>query len=191
MRTADSGYLTRRLVDVAQELIINDDDPFERGGPVRGMWLDDIKADEAGKRYYLETRLFSRCLADDVACGDGTVLKAGTIIGEEEMNKLRDDPTVDRVRVLSPLTDDHSYLGQGLRHVAGHGGMVEPARSGRCHRGAVDRRTGYDSLTMCTSTPVVSPVATSRGLPRVVECSRPAARRTRPSSARNFRSDFA
>ena len=77
LRTADSGYLTRRLVDVAQELIINDDDPFERGGPVRGMWLDDIKPDEAGKRYYLETRLFSRCLADDVKCGDGTVLKAG------------------------------------------------------------------------------------------------------------------
>ena len=30
LRTADSGYLTRRLVDVAQELIINDEDPFER-----------------------------------------------------------------------------------------------------------------------------------------------------------------
>ena len=33
LRTADSGYLTRRLVDVAQELIINDEDPFERSGP--------------------------------------------------------------------------------------------------------------------------------------------------------------
>ena len=34
LRTADSGYLTRRLVDVAQELIINDEDPFDReGGP--------------------------------------------------------------------------------------------------------------------------------------------------------------
>ena len=127
LRTADSGYLTRRLVDVAQELIINDDDPFERGGPVRGMWLDDIKADEAGKRYYLETRLFSRCLADDVTCGDGTVLKAGIIIGEEEMNKLRDDPTVDRVRVLSPLTDD-SPLGISAKAYGmslATGGMVE------------------------------------------------------------------
>ena len=56
------------------------------------MWLDDIKPDEAGKRYYLETRVFSRCLADDVTCRDGTVLKAGTIIGENEMNTLRDDP---------------------------------------------------------------------------------------------------
>jgi DNA-directed RNA polymerase subunit beta' len=42
LRTADSGYLTRRLVDVAQELIINDEDPFEREGAVRGIWLDDI-----------------------------------------------------------------------------------------------------------------------------------------------------
>ena len=40
LRTADSGYLTRRLVDVAQELIINDEDPFERG-PVRGLWLEE------------------------------------------------------------------------------------------------------------------------------------------------------
>ena len=40
LRTADSGYLTRRLVDVAQELIINDEDPFAKaeatGSPIRG-----------------------------------------------------------------------------------------------------------------------------------------------------------
>ena len=62
--------------------------------------------DEAGKRTYLETRLFSRTLADDVALGDGTVLERGTIVGDQEMVLLRDDPTVTRVRVLSPLTDD-------------------------------------------------------------------------------------
>ncbi len=45
LRTADSGYLTRRLVDVAQELIINDEDPFADGGAVRGIWIEDIEAD--------------------------------------------------------------------------------------------------------------------------------------------------
>ncbi|HJP25558.1 MAG TPA: DNA-directed RNA polymerase subunit beta', partial [Acidimicrobiales bacterium] len=40
LRTADSGYLTRRLVDVSQELIINDVDPFASEMGVRGIWID-------------------------------------------------------------------------------------------------------------------------------------------------------
>ena len=74
LRTADSGYLTRRLVDVAQELIINDEDPTaERDGdPVRGLWVEDVVPDTAGKRSYLETRIFGRTLADDVKLADGT-----------------------------------------------------------------------------------------------------------------------
>jgi DNA-directed RNA polymerase subunit beta' len=110
LRTADSGYLTRRLVDVAQELIINHEDPFEGGGPVRGIWIENVQPDEAGRRFYLETRLFSRTLADDVKLSDGTVMKAGTIVADAEMATLRDDPDVTRVRVLSPLTDE-SELG--------------------------------------------------------------------------------
>ena len=42
LRTADSGYLTRRLVDVAQELIIREEDCAREGVPVLGLWLDDI-----------------------------------------------------------------------------------------------------------------------------------------------------
>ncbi len=123
LRTADSGYLTRRLVDVAQEVIINDRDPFTEGRPVRGLILDDIKPDgyyhkETGEpaatgapdarmvRTYLETRLFSRTLADDIELSDGTVIPRGTIVTEPEMIALRDDPKVSSVRVLSPLTDD-------------------------------------------------------------------------------------
>jgi DNA-directed RNA polymerase subunit beta' len=123
LRTADSGYLTRRLVDVAQEVITNDRDPFAGGKPVRGLFLDDVKPDgyynritgaPAGPgepdavmvRTYLETRLYSRVLADDVTLSDGTVLPRGTMIREPEMVALRDDPGVNRVRVLSPLTDD-------------------------------------------------------------------------------------
>jgi len=110
LRTADSGYLTRRLVDVAQELIINDEDPFAKaeatGSPIRGIWLEDIGPDTAGKRTYLETRLYSRTLANDVTCSDGTVFAKGTVVDEDIMVKLRDDEAVTRVRVLSPLTDD-------------------------------------------------------------------------------------
>ncbi len=111
LRTADSGYLTRRLVDVAQELIINDEDPFAPGPdgkprPVRGIWIEDVGPDQPGRRTYLETRLYSRVLADDVKLSDGTTLAKGSVIEEEQLDALRDDPGVTRVRVLSPLTDD-------------------------------------------------------------------------------------
>ena len=109
LRTADSGYLTRRLVDVAQELIINNEDPFERGGSIRGIWIDDVEPDTADKRTYLETRLFSRTLADDVELTDGTVFPAGTLVGDDEMVAIRDDEAVTRVRCLSPLTDDSEF----------------------------------------------------------------------------------
>ncbi|MFT7599117.1 MAG: DNA-directed RNA polymerase subunit beta' [Acidimicrobiales bacterium] len=123
LRTADSGYLTRRLVDVAQEVIINDRDVFEEGRPVRGLVLEDVKPDgyydkntgeasDAGNpdarmtRTYLETRLYSRVIADDMELVDGRVIAKGTIILEEDMEALRDDPNISTVRVLSPLTDD-------------------------------------------------------------------------------------
>jgi len=106
LRTADSGYLTRRLVDVAQEVIINSDDPFAAGTYVKGIWLDDVQPDSPHRRTYLETRLFGRVLAADVALSDGSVVLAGTMVGDAELAALRDDPDVTRVRVLSPLSDD-------------------------------------------------------------------------------------
>jgi DNA-directed RNA polymerase subunit beta' len=109
LRTADSGYLTRRLVDVAQELIINDEDPFERAGAVRGIWLEDVMPDTANKRTHLESRLFGRVLADDITLADGRVIEKGTMIGDDDLEAIRDDEGINRVRVLSPLTDDSNF----------------------------------------------------------------------------------
>ena len=151
LRTADSGYLTRRLVDVAQELIINEEDPFgpdAQGNrrPVRGIFIEDVVPDQPGKRSWLETRLYSRVLADAVEVTvsadrletegkqqghtalvwDGETLSwveqwlkakvsgasatltlpAGTVVRTPDLEMLRDDPAITRVRVLSPLTDD-------------------------------------------------------------------------------------
>jgi DNA-directed RNA polymerase subunit beta' len=102
LRTADSGYLTRRLVDVAQELIIRDIDC----GTNLGLWIDNVGADTANKRAYLETKLFGRALAQDVALSDGSVLARNTLVGDAEMAALRDDAGVSRVRVRSVLTCD-------------------------------------------------------------------------------------
>src|SRR5690606_34374881 len=104
LRTADSGYLTRRLVDVAQELIIREEDCAVDGEPVRGVWLENVEPDTPNKRNYLETRLFGRTLAADVTLSDGTVLPAGTEVGDHELELLRDDPEVNRVRLRSVLT---------------------------------------------------------------------------------------
>lgn len=102
LRTADSGYLTRRLVDVAQELIIREDDC----GSVRGIWIEDVKPDEAGHRSYLETRAYGRLLAEDVVLSDKgkTRLGVGTLLDDATIALLRDDPGIDRIRVRSVLT---------------------------------------------------------------------------------------
>ncbi|HXW79933.1 MAG TPA: DNA-directed RNA polymerase subunit beta', partial [Acidimicrobiales bacterium] len=100
LRTADSGYLTRRLVDVAQELIVREDDC----GSTRGIWVRDVRPDDEKARHYLETRLDGRVLARDVTLSDGTVFPAGTEVGVEIMTALRDDPDVSEVMVRSVLT---------------------------------------------------------------------------------------
>jgi DNA-directed RNA polymerase subunit beta' len=95
LRTADSGYLTRRLVDVAQELIVRQDDC----GTSRGIWLEDIGPDQPDHRTYLETRLFGRVLAEEAGG-----FPAGTDIGDVEQIALRDDPKVTRIRVRTVLS---------------------------------------------------------------------------------------
>ena len=101
LRTADSGYLTRRLVDVAQELIINDEDPFENNEPVPGIHIDLRSGDRP-----LEVRLLGRILADAVMLDDGTEIAAGEMVTRRLMERLASDSGQDRVRVLSPLTDN-------------------------------------------------------------------------------------
>ncbi len=102
LRTADSGYLTRRLVDVAQELIIREIDC----GTTLGVWIDNVTPDTANTRAYLEAKLFGRALLNDVTLSDGTVLLKNSLIGDDEMIGLRDDPKINRVRVRSVLTCD-------------------------------------------------------------------------------------
>ncbi|MGZ6980060.1 MAG: DNA-directed RNA polymerase subunit beta', partial [Acidimicrobiia bacterium] len=99
LRTADSGYLTRRLVDVAQELIVRDPDC----GSVRGIWVEDVLDDPEHARL-LENRLLGRCLSEDVTLEDGTVYPRNTEVTDVELERLIKDPTITRVRVRSVLT---------------------------------------------------------------------------------------
>jgi DNA-directed RNA polymerase subunit beta' len=102
LRTADSGYLTRRLVDVAQELIVKVFDC----GTTRGMWIEHVAPDTARLRAHLETKLWGRVVAEDVTLGDGSVIEAGTMLMMDDVERLRDDAAVTRVRVRTTLTCD-------------------------------------------------------------------------------------
>jgi DNA-directed RNA polymerase subunit beta' len=99
LRTADSGYLTRRLVDVAQELIVREDDCES----ARGIWVEQLDNDAETVRI-LETKLLGRCLAEDVTLSDGTTMARNTLMGEVELRALAADEAVTRVRVRSVLT---------------------------------------------------------------------------------------
>ncbi len=100
LRTADSGYLTRRLVDVAQELIIRTPDC----GTTRGVRVYDIRPDDENVRHYLETRIDGRMLARDAELADGTVIPTGTTISPKIMAQLRDDPNLTEITTRSVLT---------------------------------------------------------------------------------------
>ncbi len=123
LRTADSGYLTRRLVDVAQELIVRQEDC----GTVRGIWIEGIEPDSPGKRSYLETRAYGRLLVEPVVLADKTKLEVGTLLTDEVVALLRDDPSVERVRVRSVLTCEatHGVCGACYGQSLATGRMIE------------------------------------------------------------------
>ena len=81
LRTADSGYLTRRLVDVSQDLIIRETDCCEGTGEIPGMW---INAFLDGKEVIesLEDRMTGRYAAEDIVDPETgeTLVKANTMI---------------------------------------------------------------------------------------------------------------
>jgi DNA-directed RNA polymerase subunit beta' len=103
LRTADSGYLTRRLVDVSQDVIIREDDcGTDRGlKTVIAVMVDG----KLRKHDDVETSVYARTLAEDVE-PDGTVLaKAGIDLGDVVIDTLI-AAGVTEVRVRSVLTCD-------------------------------------------------------------------------------------
>ena len=98
LRTADAGYLTRRLVDVAQDMIINSDDC----GTDEGIWVrrrDDVAGQD------LASRLHGRVIAKRVADPEtGEVLAKTNDLVTLELARRIDKAQVEQVFVRSPLT---------------------------------------------------------------------------------------
>ncbi len=106
LRTADSGYLTRRLVDVSQELIVREEDcASDRSVPVQ------VTYETPGGRVrnpHLETSLFSRVLAEDVKVNKKKIASKGEECSDSLVEKLA-DAGADVVRVRSATTCEAEY----------------------------------------------------------------------------------
>lgn len=121
LRTADAGYLTRRLVDVAQDVIVNDEDC----GTLDGLTIrssDDIAGQSMGSRLY--GRLAASPVIDP---NTGEVLvERDQMIGHDQV-KMIIDAGITEVRVRSPLTCEliHGICAKCYGMDLGRGKMVE------------------------------------------------------------------
>ncbi|MEN9343274.1 MAG: DNA-directed polymerase subunit beta [Chlamydiota bacterium] len=101
LKTADSGYLTRRLVDVAQDVIVTEDDC----GTLNGIDVSSIKQGQE-ELLPLKDRIFGRTVCDSIyQPGDRTKMlaKAGDLISAIQAETI-DDAGIDTVRIRSALT---------------------------------------------------------------------------------------
>ncbi len=104
LKTADSGYLTRRLVDVAQDVIIRDHDC----GTHKGIVMTDISDGEKIVAPLTE-RLLGRTIAEDIQDKEGNVvIPANTTIDRNDIRKIK-PLDLHKLLVRSPLTCELEY----------------------------------------------------------------------------------
>ncbi|MFA7581461.1 MAG: DNA-directed RNA polymerase subunit beta' [Candidatus Paceibacterota bacterium] len=97
LKTAEAGYLTRRMIDVSQDVIVREEDC----GTKEGI---EIKRDDGGEfGHKFSDRIFSRTLLEDVKDGRKMIAKAGEVITMDLAKKI-EDSAVDSVKIRSPLT---------------------------------------------------------------------------------------
>ena len=98
LKTADAGYLTRRLVDVAQDVVISEIDC----GTINGILADDLKEGEDIIEP-LSERVLGRTLLEDFIEDGKVVIKAGTMVRDEEANSIADS-NIESLHIRSVLT---------------------------------------------------------------------------------------
>ncbi|UJW80937.1 DNA-directed RNA polymerase subunit beta' [Hydrogenophaga sp. SL48] len=122
LKTANSGYLTRRLVDVTQDLVVNSQDCGTSNGTVMRAIVEGGEVIES-----LRDRILGRTVAEDVVHPEtrATLLPAGTLLDEDMLDEL-EVIGVDEVKVRTALTCETRFgicakcYGRDL----GRGGLV-------------------------------------------------------------------
>ncbi|HVL08726.1 MAG TPA: DNA-directed RNA polymerase subunit beta' [Burkholderiaceae bacterium] len=135
LKTANSGYLTRRLVDVTQDLVVVEDDCGTANGVAMKALVEGGEVIEA-----LRDRILGRVTVSDVVNPETqeTVIESGTLLDEDLVDQI-DALGVDEVKVRTPLTCDTRYglcaqcygrdLGRGSRVNSGEAVGVIAAQS--------------------------------------------------------------
>ncbi len=135
LKTANSGYLTRRLVDVTQDLVITEDDCGTKNGFAVKALVEGGEVIEP-----LRERVLGRVTVDDLIDPETqeTVIFAGSLLEEDQVD-LIDKLGIDEVKVRTPLTCDTRYglcakcygrdLGRGTMVNAGESVGVIAAQS--------------------------------------------------------------
>ena len=105
LKTANSGYLTRRLVDVTQDLVVTEEDCGTSNGVAMKALVEGGEVIEA-----LRERILGRSVAADVVNPETqeTLYHAGTLLGEDEVDQI-EFLGIDEVKVRTPLTCDTRY----------------------------------------------------------------------------------
>ncbi len=98
LKTASAGYLTRRLVDVSQDLVIREEDCKTK----EGIELRRIDGVEFGHSF--GSKVFSRTILEDVKVGNKILAHAGDIIDKKTAEIIEAATTVASVGVRSPIS---------------------------------------------------------------------------------------
>jgi len=101
LKTADAGYMTRKLCDVAMDVVIAEEDCGSR----EGIWKKAIYEGET-LLVSLAERIVGRCSADDIKdplAPTKTLVASGELFTEELAHRI-EDSGIERVKVMSPLT---------------------------------------------------------------------------------------
>jgi len=135
LKTANSGYLTRRLVDVTQDLVVIEDDCGTTTGMAMKALVEGGEVVEA-----LRERILGRVTAADVFNTENQelLLPAGSLLDEDSVERI-EALGIDEVKVRTPLTCDTRYglcascygrdLGRGVRVNVGEAVGVIAAQS--------------------------------------------------------------
>jgi DNA-directed RNA polymerase subunit beta' len=104
LKTANSGYLTRRLVDVAQDVVVTEADCGTEAGIIMTPHVEGGEVVEE-----LKERILGRVVAEDVVGMDGNVIVENGTLLDERLVKLIDESGVDSVKVRSPITCETKF----------------------------------------------------------------------------------
>ncbi len=105
LKTADSGYLTRRLVDVAQDVVVSTEDCFaDLGEAVKGIWVSDL-SHSGNIQETLAERIYGRVSVDDVIDPrtKEIIVKSNEMISKKQAAQIQ-EAGIKKVQIRSLLT---------------------------------------------------------------------------------------